>query len=156
MQHYAPLYNTRERVRLSLITLAWVVPLIAAGQLLFLPWLRGYAALAHCQDYGVFTGVQALFYGVCVGLPLLFAVTLLAVMGRRSLRIIRLGQCPLPHEKVLRPTPYRYGFRARLMGYIPLALIAAMLALSVHGCSVANQIIERVPHASHAPDCAKT
>lgn len=156
MQQYAPLYSTRERVRLLLITLAWAVPLIAATQLLFLPWLRGYAALAHCQDYGTFSGIQALFYGVCVGLPLLFAATLLAVMGNRSLKIIRTGQYPLPDEKVMRPTPYRYGFRARLMGYIPLVLIAAMLALGVYGYGVANQIIERIPLVSHSPDCAKT
>lgn len=155
-QQYAPLYSTRERIRWLLITLAWAVPLFAATQLLFFPWLRGYAALAHCQDYGAFTGIQALYYGLCVGLPLSLAVMLLAVSGRRDLRIIRTGQYPPPGEKVMRPTPYRYGFSARLMGYMGLACAAALLALSVQGIFWANAIIDIAAQDSRAPICAPT
>ena len=126
MSQEAPLYTTRERVVILLKVLGFFGPLFLLSWLWLLPWLDEYTATANCQFYGELTGVHLLLYGVFVAAPLSLALVILLFEGPRSLRVLRLGQNPLPGEKVLRRTLYRYGWRARLK---PLALLACVLVI---------------------------
>lgn len=137
---FAPQYSTAERVRLVLILAAIAIPVYLLSELWFFDWLSDYAAIANCHVYGNLTGVHLLFYGMFVGIPASLALLVLSFEGRRSLRVLRLGQNPLPGEKTLRKTRYKYGAAARLQ---PIGLIAAilfLLGLSIWGAGQARQL----------------
>ena len=142
---YAPEYTTKERINIFLKTLAWAAPLVAALQFWFFPWLNQYVANAHCYQYGNFTGLHIIFYGLFIGLPLLMACMLLILEGKRSINIIKLGQSPLPSEKVLRPTKYIYGTQAKLKAYLFFAIMLLVLGLSVQGYFWAQPLITKIP-----------
>jgi hypothetical protein len=143
---YAPEYTTKERINILLKTFAWAGPLVAALQFWFFPWLKQYSANAHCYQYGSFTGLHLIFYGLFIGLPLLMACMILILEGKRSINIIKLGQSPLPGEKVLKPTKYIYGAQAKLKAYLSFALILFALGLSVQGYFWAQTFIIKIPN----------
>ncbi len=152
MTDFAPQYTRAERIALLLRHLAWAVPLLLVAQFGFFPWFRQYAETAHCQWYGSFGGLHLVFYGVFAGIPLFCALLLLALEGRRSLAILRLGQSPLPGEKTLRPTRYRRGLRARLQVALLLATVLALLGLTLYGAHAAQAIIA-LQDAAELPAC---
>lgn len=130
---YAPEYTTKERRIILLKTLGWIVPLAATLNFWFFPWLNQYSVNAHCHHYGNFTGLHIIFYGIFIGLPLLITSVMIVKDGKRSIKIIKLGQSPLPGEKVLYPTKYIYGTQAKIKAYLYLALILFGLGSSVAG-----------------------
>ena len=142
MSNLAPEYTKRERIVLVVKHLAWVAPLFAVSKLWFFPWLESYAAKAHCYKYGLFTGVHVVFYGVFVGLPLLSAIIVFILEGRRSIRVIQLGQNPLPNEKVFKTTKYSYGLKAKVKPIILLGILLFLIGLSMRGVFWANDIID--------------
>ena len=142
---YAPEYTTKERISIILKVLAWAGPLVLTLQFWFFPWLKQYSANAHCYQYGNFTGLHIIFYGLFIGLPLLMACMLLILEGKRSINIIKLGQSPLPGEKVLRPTKYIYGTQAKLKAYLFFAIMILVLGLSVQGYFWAQPLITKIP-----------
>lgn len=142
---YAPEYTTKERINIILKALAWAVPLFATLKFWFFPWLKQYSANAHCYQYGNFTGLHIIFYGLFIGLPLLMACMLLILEGKRSINIIKLGQSPLPGEKVLSPTKYIYGTQAKLKAYLFFAIMLLVLGLSVQGYFWVQPLIIKIP-----------
>ncbi|HKJ51894.1 MAG TPA: hypothetical protein VKB27_10320 [Gammaproteobacteria bacterium] len=107
--------------------LAVAVPVYLAGYYWLFPWLRRYARTANCIYFGEISALQLLAYGVFVGIPLSMALLVWLIEGARSVRVWKLGQHPLPGEKVLRKTRYRYGAAARLR---PLAVFAILIILA--------------------------
>ena len=141
MKDYAPQYTKRERFILAAKIASWAVPLFIALKFWFLPWFKEYAEVAHCYDYGAFTGVHVVFYGLFAGLPLLFALIFLVLDGKKCLKIIKFGQLPIPGEKVVSPTKYVYGFKAKIRAYVFIVVISIFLGLGVQGYFWANDII---------------
>ncbi|MGB2337446.1 MAG: hypothetical protein ACPH5V_09050, partial [Alcanivorax sp.] len=114
MAEWAPQYSKAERIRLLLFHAAWALPLFLLTEFFFFPWFERYMETAHCHHYGSLNGLELVIYSLFIGLPLGLALVVLAIEGRHSLQILRLGQSPLPGEKVFRPTRYVYGNRARI------------------------------------------
>jgi hypothetical protein len=81
------------------------------------------------------------FYFVFVVLPIGSALTIFAIEGRRCIKVIQVGQNPLPNEKVLRKTKYRYGARAKIQPYAVFLILLFMVGLGVRGIFWANEII---------------
>lgn len=133
MADFAPLYTTRERLWLLVKTLAVALPVYLAGYHWLFPWLRHYAQTANCDRFGAFNGLELLLYGLFVGMPLSMAALIWMIEGRRSLRVWRLGQSPLPGEKVLRKTRYKFGSAARMRPLAVFALLALLLAIALRG-----------------------
>lgn len=108
MNNYAPEYTKKERIAIIVKSLLLALPIYAVAQLWFFDWLREYADNAnyyyYYYYYGNITGVHLLMYSMFVGLPLLPAIILFIFEGRRSLKIIKLWQSPLPGEKVFNKT----------------------------------------------------
>ena len=141
MSDYAPEYTKIERLRIIAKHLAWAIPTVAIFKLWFFPWFSEYADNAHCYDYGYFSGTQLALYSVYVGIPIVAALLVFAIEGIRSLRVMRLGQSPLPGEKVFSPTKYKFGFRARVRPAIVLLMLLGMLSLGVYGISFVEKIV---------------
>ena len=132
-------------MRFVLRAVAVVIPLYLLAQFWFVPWLEAYAPRANCDFFGELSGVHLLFYGAFVALPASLALLVLAFEGPRSLRVLRTGQDPLPGEKVLRKTPYRYGWRARVRPLLLLACVGFILSASAWGYFQARAFIASVP-----------
>lgn len=137
---YAPLYTFRERVVLLLKMLAIALPLLLLAQFWFFDWLEDYASHANCHIYGQITGVHLLTYGVFVLIPLSSGLFVALLLGPRALKILRLGQDPLPGEKVLRKTRYRYGRAARLRSYVLFAFILVFVGIAAWGSLQAKKL----------------
>lgn len=108
----------------------------------FFPWFEDYANNAHCYNYGSFTGVHVVFYGVFVGIPLLSALLVFAVEGPRSIKVIQLGKNPLPNEKVYKSKKYSYGLKARIKPFLLFVVLLFLVGLSIRGIFWANDIID--------------
>ena len=76
-----------------------------------------------------------------MAIPIGSALAIFSIEGVRSLKIIRLGQNPLPGEKVLRKTKYKYGVKAKIQPYIVLLVLVFLLGLGIKGIFWANDII---------------
>jgi Flp pilus assembly protein protease CpaA len=88
--------------------------------------------------------VQLLLYGVFVGAPLSCALVILLLEGRRSYKVIRIGQNPLPGEKVLRKTKYRYGVAARVQPAALFAIMALLVGVSIWGSFQAQKLSRNI------------
>jgi hypothetical protein len=141
MNEYAPEYTKKERFILVLKYMAGALPLLLIIKYWFFPWFEGYAAKAHCYNYGVFTGLHVVFYGVFVGIPLLLAIVVFLIEGPRSIKVFKLGQNPLPTEKVFSQTKYTYGSKAKIKPLIFFVALVFLLSLSFKGVFWANDII---------------
>lgn len=139
MKKYAPEYSTQERLKLLLIQLAWGVPLYCVSHFWFFGWLREFSSNAHCYSFGSITGIHLLMYSLFVFLPLFIGSVLLATLGRQALKVLKTEQYPPPNQKVLQRTAYRYGTRAKFMGYLMLASVAFFFLLGVWGAGQAYE-----------------
>ncbi len=133
MNDFAPIVSTRERVKLVLKILAVAAPVYLLAQFWLFPWLQNYASFANCYFYGDITGVHLLMYGVFVFAPLSLALLIWLFEGRRCLSILRVGQNPLPGEKVLRKTRYRYGRAAMIQPCVIFLTLAVLIGASIWG-----------------------
>ena len=140
MNGYAPLYSRRERILIALKLATIFVPLFLFGHYWFVPWIGEYARYANCYRYGEINGVEVLMYGVLVGIPLSTALLYALLFGPRSLRIIRAGQDPLPGEKVLRKTRYRYGKMAWLTPIFTVLLVLVFIGFAVWAAPQAREL----------------
>lgn len=148
MNDFAPLYTTRERILLVLKILAVAAPVYLLAQFWLFPWLKNYASYAHCHSYGGINGVQLLMYGVFVLIPLSLALLIWLLEGTRCLKVLRIGQNPLPGEKVFRKTRYRYGRVAMIQPLMIFTVIAALVGASVWGGFQAAKITSKIPACS--------
>ncbi len=148
MNGYAPLYSRRERIRLALKLAIIFIPLFLLAHYWFVPWVGEYARYANCYRYGEYNGVEVLMHGVFVGIPLSTALLVALLLGPRSLRIIRAGQDPLPGEKVLRQTRYRYGKMAWLTPIVMVLFVLLFIGIALWGAAQAKQIGRDPPPCS--------
>jgi hypothetical protein len=144
MSDFAPLYTTRERLWLALKMLAVAIPVYVAGYYGLFPWLRRYVKTANCDQFAAFSGLELLLYGLLVGAPLSMAGLIWLIEGRRSLRVWRLGRSPLPGEKVLRKTRYRFGVRARIRPLVVFATLALLAGIALRGSFVAAELVREI------------
>lgn len=144
MGEFAPLYSTRERIAIVAKILAVAAPVYVAGFYWIFPWLRRYAQTASCDRFGAFNGLELLLYGLFVGMPLSMAVLVWLIEGRRSLRVWRLGQSPLPGEKVLRKTRYRFGTAARIRPLATFVIVALLAGIAIRGGIEARDLARQI------------
>jgi len=144
MNNYAPEYTKRERIVFVLKQILWFVPLYAAAKLWFFDWLAKYSANANCHHYGNITGVHLVMYGVLVGLPLSCAIIIAMLEGHRSIKIIKLGQNPLPEEKVFIKTKYKYGYKAKIQPVSIFFFIGFFILFSVWGTMQAYKLTQDI------------
>jgi len=147
-KQYAPIYTTEERIKYFIKHSIWAVPLFLIVQFWFIPFIDEYSKIAQCINYGKFTGLHVIFYGFYVGLPVLMALIVFLSLGIRSLKIIKIGQSPLPNEKVFTQTEYVYGSKAKLRAYGVFAYILLILSLGVQGYFWANETISDLSNKS--------
>lgn len=152
---YAPEYTKRDRILIALKYMVLGVLLFGVAKFYFFPWIERFLEEPHCFNYGGFSGVQILFYGLFVGFPLSLAFVLFLIEGPRSIKVIKLGQNPLPNEKVLRPTQYTYGVKAKMKPFVLLASLIVLLGFSVRGVFWANDII-RMASEKELPVCSNS
>ena len=144
MSEYGPEYTKRERIALVLKILAWVIPIYLVAQFWFFDWFSEYSENANCYNYGNINGVHLVFYGLFVFMPFSFAIVLFLFEGRRSIKVIKLGQSPLPNEKVLRPTKYKYGTAAKVQPLGVFSIILFLIGLSIWGGFQAHEITKDI------------
>lgn len=133
MDQWAPQYSRHERLKLLAFHGAWALPLLLVTQLVFFPWFETFVETAPCRQLGPFSAMELVIYGIFVGLPGSFVLLALAIEGKHSLRVWQLAQHPLPNEKVLKPTRYVYGRRARVRPVLFLLVILCVAGLTVQG-----------------------
>jgi hypothetical protein len=138
------LYSTRERLLFAVKLLAVAAPVYLAGFYWLFPWLRRYMQTANCEYFVGISALQLLIYGVFVGIPLSMALLVWLIDGARSLRVWRLGQHPLPGEKVLRKTRYRYGAAARLRPLAVFAILILLIGAAIRGGAQAPVLIAEI------------
>lgn len=141
---FAPEYTKKERAGLLVKNLLWFTPFIAFCELWFFDWLGEYVTVAHCYQYGPVTGTHLIIFGTLFGLPLIFAVVLFCSEGVKAIEVIKVGQFPLPGQKVLKTTKYKYGKAARIHGAILIAMVVFLLGFSVWGFMQAKQITQDI------------
>jgi hypothetical protein len=136
---YAPLYSRRERMRIALMLAAIIAPILLISHFWLIPWISTYAEFANCYSYGNINGLQLLLKLAFVYLPLSFAIILILLTGRRCIRIIRARQDPLPGEKVLRPTRYRYGMAAMILPAMVILIVIVIICFAIWGSFQADR-----------------
>ncbi|MCX7544886.1 hypothetical protein [Marinicella gelatinilytica] len=139
---FAPLYSRRERWRILLKALLIVAPLALWAQFWFFPWFNTFIRTAHCRTILNMDGLTATMLLMLVGAPLLLALVLLFTEGRKSWRVYQLKQTPLPDEKVMVPTRYRYGNRALLRPLGLLLSVLILLGLAIWSYFPVNRLME--------------
>lgn len=141
MSDFAPLYSFGERISIALKILSVALPVYLAGYYWLFPRLAHYAQTASCDDFGGISGLQLLVYGAFVGIPLTMALLVWLIEGARSIRAWKLGQSPLPGEKVLRKSRYRYGAAARLRPAVVFTVVLLLIGAAAWGGFEARQLI---------------
>lgn len=144
MNYYAPEYTKRERIVFVLKQMLWFLPLYAATELWFFDWLAEYSDNANCYYYGNITGVHLVMYGLFVGIPLFIGITIAIFEGRRAIKIFRLGQSPLPGEKVFKKTKYRYGYKAKIQPVAIFCVLGFFFVFSIWGSMQAYKITQDI------------
>jgi len=144
MSNCAPEYSKRERIVFVLKHILWFVPLYAATELWFFDWLAKYSDNANCYYYGNITGVHLVMYGLFVGLPLSSAIIIAILEGHRSIKIIKLGQNPLPEEKVFKKTKYKYGYKAKIQPIAIFCFIGVFILFSAWGSMQAYKLTQDI------------
>jgi len=140
MSEYAPEYTKRERIVLVAKAFAWAIPVYLVAELWFFDWLSEYSKNANCYTYGSINGVHLILYGAFVLIPLSLGIIMFLIEGKRSIRVIKLGQNPLPNEKVYRSTKYKYGAAAKVLPFVVLFIILSSIGLSIWGGFQAHEL----------------
>lgn len=138
---YAPMYSKSERKIILIKGFSFLVPAYVFMEYWFFPKMTEYASEANCHIYGAFTGVHVVFYGTFVGIPLL-SFFMLSPLLINTIKVLKVGQYPLPGEKVMQLTKYRYGILARLQASLGAILVCSFLVIAIWGVGAANKNIE--------------
>ena len=144
MDEYAPEYTKKERIALVLKIMTWAVPAYLIAEFWFFDWLSEYAENANCYNYGNVNGLHLIFYGLFFFMPLSLALIVFLFEGRRCIKVLKLGQNPLPNEKVLKPTKYKYGRAAKIQPAIVLSLVLMIVSFSIWGAFQAHHLTQHI------------
>ncbi len=141
MSEFAPLYSKKERLVHLLKIASWGVPLVVISNWYLIPNMTRYIQVAHCDQILGFNGLTATFYLLFSIIPALFGMTLLAIEGPRALKVFKVGQSPLPGEKVLRKTRYQYGWKAKVKPTIMMFVVGVFFCIAVFGHFVIQDLM---------------
>ena len=141
---YSPEYTQKEKIAIFVKNGSWMLLFYICFKYYFLPWLKNYAGSTHCYNYGdsYISGAHFIWYGAFTFLPLSIAVFLFLLEGKRSIKILKIGQNPLPNEKMFCPTKYKYGIAAKIQPSVILLMILFLICLSVWGSFQAPELIK--------------
>jgi len=142
--NYAPEYTKKERIIFVIKNMAWAILLFVFAEFWFFDWLSEYSKNANCYNYGDINGVHLVFYGLFVFMPLLFVVIIFFTVGQRSIKVFKMGQSPLPNERVFRPTKYKYGIAAKIQPIGLFSVILLLIGLSVWGGFQAHDLTKDI------------
>lgn len=84
--------------------------------------------------------VSMLSFMVCLFLCHCHAAIFFLTEGRRAIKVFKVGQNPLPGEKVFRPTRYKYGFAAKIQPLSIFAIILFFIVMSIWGSFQADEL----------------
>ena len=144
MNEYAPEYTKREKIILIIKIMSWAIPVFLIAEFWFFDWISEYSKNANCYNYGNINGVHLIFYGLFVFMPLSLAIIIFLLEGRRSIKVLKAGQNPLPNEKVLKPTRYKYGHASKIQPFIILSLILLIVAFSIWGGFQSHNLTQNI------------
>lgn len=130
---FAETYSRGERIRFALIGIVVGALALGAWKLWALPWIAGFADAAPCRSVLGINGATVLWFGLFVGLPMLFAIVLAIEPGRHGFAILRDGQYPPRGAKTLRPIRIRLGTSARWIGYLHVLACVPFMAIALWG-----------------------
>lgn len=145
---FAPLYSRRERWRILLKIALILLPLAAIFFVWVLPWLNTFLLTAHCQNLLGFNGLTFVMTLMLALPPLLLVLFLFVTEGPKSWQVYQLKQTPLPGEKVMNPTRYRYGNRALLRPIGFLMALLLLLLIVIWSVWMVSQFSERIKEKS--------
>ena len=138
---YAEEATKAERARHVVVGLAVGAVSVTVGKLWLFPLFQEFANTAHCRVIFGFSGIDVLFFGVFVGVPLLPALLLLAAFAPRGYKTIRFSRFPPEGEKVFRPTRIRRGAKAKAIGYLHILAPLSLFLIAIWGIPQAKSII---------------
>lgn len=144
-QEYAPQYSLQKRIRYAIVGAVCLTIWFALCHWWAFPQWREFAETAHCRTVLGISGISVILYVTFVGLPLVVAILLGAIIGPPALRSIRTRQYPPPGMKRLAKVRIRTGRKAIMSAVGELASIAVFLAIALWGGLHARQILK---HAS--------
>ncbi len=141
---YSPEYTQKEKITMLFKYGAWMFLFYICFKYYFLPWLKDYASSTHCYSYGLgyISGAHFIWYGAFTLLPLTIALFLFLLEGKRSIKVLKIGQNPLPNEKMFSSTKYKYGIAAKIQPSVILLMILFLICLSVWGSFQAPELIK--------------
>lgn len=137
---YAPEYTRQEKIRIVIKHMAWALPLVLILKYYAMPLLNDYTDGVQCYFGGKVTNHHLVFYGAFTVMPFFFIMMLLTQV-KRHYRIIKLGQNPLPHEKVMKPTAYQYGVRARLKPIAFFIMLGVLIGITIYATFQIQQFL---------------
>ncbi len=137
MSEYAPLYTPQEKLRKLALYSLWLIP-IGILYIWVIPWWNTTTwFLCHPKGYDI------LFKSTFVGVPSILLMAFLLDFPR-NINIIRLGQYPLPDQKMFRPTLYVYGFKAVWKSYVNIILMIVLVTTILFALPITKQIVDRI------------
>lgn len=147
---YAPEHSEAyRRCYVALVITLFACALVASKLWLF-PALQQFMSTAHERCVMGIAGTRVLADGVMVGLPLFVVVILALTLGRRGVRILLVGQVPLPGEKVFKKTPIRRGAVARWIGACHVLVCALPMGIAAWGMLHADELNAALQHKPQA------
>ncbi|MEH6448850.1 MAG: hypothetical protein V7765_09285 [Oleispira sp.] len=150
MNKYAPEYSKKERINFLLKHTLWVLPLYIVTDFWFFDWLSEFSNNSNCYYFGGITGSHLIFYSLFVGIPLSLFIIILALEGPRSIKIMKLGQNPLPDEKVFKKTKYKYGAKAKIQPIVTVVIAISLLIFAAWGYVQAYEITQDIQPCSNS------
>ncbi len=148
MNEFAPEYSKKERIHFLLKHVLWALPLYIVTDFWFFDWLSEFSSDSNCYYLWGVTGSHLIFYSLFVGIPLSLFIIILALEGPRSIKVMKLGQNPLPNEKVFKKTKYKYGARAKIQPISTIVIAISLLIFSAWGSMQAYEITQDIQPCS--------
>lgn len=142
MNKFAPEYTTREKVILVVKALAIGLPIMAFFKYWLLPRLESFSAVAHCYDFGFFNGIELVFYGVFIGIPVSFCLLLVGMEGKRSYLIFKYKISPPLGYKVYKPTEYKTGNKVLIKPLLLMMTCLVFMMFALSGFNTVRHIVE--------------
>jgi len=143
MNDYAPQYTKEEKYAIVLkgvlVLLPFFLFLILGGY----EWMREYFQ-DTCRLVNEFATTRLIIYGGLVVLPGGVCLATAMLFGPRAVKMLKTGQMPLPGEKVLAPTRYKYGRPVRIRAALLLLLLAALLILPFGLAHTAKEMVTSI------------
>jgi hypothetical protein len=125
---FAPEYTTAERIRMALLGISASALLVLVGKAWVSPWYKSFVESAHCHYVFGYSGIDILFYSICVGVPTVLILGSSSIVFQ-GFKILRDNQAPPRGMKVLRKIRIVRGSKAKVQG-VALAFVLPILLFS--------------------------